>query len=57
MKDEKNVQYFKFDPTITDETFLIWSGDGTVSIHNYGANSDEEHGWQSGEVTILNIQL
>ena len=50
MKDEKNVQYFKFDPTITDETLLIWSGDGTVSIHNYGANSDEEHGWQSGEV-------
>jgi len=26
------------------------NGDGTVSIHNYGANSDEEHGWQSGEV-------
>ena len=34
----------------THKRLFIIVGDGTVSIHNYGANPDEEHGWQSGEV-------
>ena len=50
MIPEKNVQNIYFNQTVTDNFFWLIVGDGTVSIHNYGANSDEEHGWQSGEV-------
>lgn len=47
---KKTFNFWLFNQRFVYKNIWFIIGDGTVSIHNYGANSDEEHGWQSGEV-------